>query len=169
MYAGVGSTILVFVLLNFLIYRFSRDRVNERMTKALWDRLKKKEVSLSPSPTPTPYPIAQGKQIYNVNTNNKSGPKIGKVTIDPLDTKIGETQTIDVTVKSTNIVSNVMVALRTDKNVLTNHNLALNSDTATDGVWSGAWKSEFIHDYLYQFIITATDMETSNSTTVTIR
>ncbi len=160
-YGGIGILVILYAAFNVAVYYYSTGGY------------RKKEVSVlptpTPSPTPTPYPIAQGRQVYNVNTNAKSGPKIGKVTIDPLDARMGETQAIDVTVKSASPVTGVMVALRTDKNVLTNHKLALSSGTATDGIWSASWRMEVIHDYLYQVTITATDTETSNSTTVTIR
>lgn len=174
-YAGIGALLILFLLLNIGIFVFSRNLSREKLGSMLFDRLRKKEVarivtpSPTPSPTPTPYPIAQGKQEYNVNSSVKGGPKMSKVIIDPLDVRMGESQMVSVVVKSTNTVTNVMVALRTDKNVITNHKLMLSSGTATDGAWSGTWKSEFIHDYLYQVIITATDTETSNSTTVTIR
>ena len=164
----VGIGVLVILYIAFNLWFFSRVGRICRITPT---PPAKQDLAPqgTPSPTPTPYPIAQGKQIYNVNNNAKSGPRIGKVTIDPLDARMGQTQTIDVTVKSTGTVTGIMVALRTDKNVLTNHKLALASGTSIDGVWSGSWKMETIHDYLYQVIITATDTETSNSTTVTIR
>lgn len=162
-YSGIGVLVILYAAFNVAVYYNSKGGY------------RKKEIAKivaptpTPSPTPTPYPIAQGKQIYNVNTSVKSGPRMSKVTIDPLDARKGQTQTIDVTVKSTSPITGVMVALRTDKNVLTNHKLALTTGTANDGVWSASWKMEVIHDYLYQVIVTATDTETSNSTTVTIR
>lgn len=180
--AIVSVGVIVYAGFNVLVYQYSKSG-GSASPATIWQAITKSGagfqtlnptgsssvIPVTPSPTPTPYPIAQGKQVYNVNTNAKSGPKIGKVTIDPLDAKIGETQMIAVVVKSTNVISGVLVALRTDKNVLTNHKLALSSGTAMDGIWSGSWKMEVIHDYLYQVIVTATDTETSNSTTITIR
>lgn len=43
-------------------------------------------------------PLAQGEQIYNILTDNQQNPQIKQATFDPLDVKMGETQTITVKV-----------------------------------------------------------------------
>lgn len=47
-------------------------------------------------------PLAQGKQIYNIFTDNQKNPQIKQVIFNPLDVGVGETQTITVKVLNSN-------------------------------------------------------------------
>ena len=172
-YTGIGVLLLMYAAVNLTVYRYSQGGAGKKLFSAFFDRFRNKKTTPiavpTPTPTPTPYPIAQGKQEYIVNARTNDGPKLLKAIINPLDPKIGDAQSVSVTIKSTTPVGRVMVALRTDNDIFTNHQLVLDTGTNKDGSCTGSWKTENKHDYLYQITLTATNDKESSSATITVR
>lgn len=111
------------------------------------ETLKKSVATLAP--TPTPLPIAPGRQVYRIQSDNKTpGPLISEATFDPLDVEKGST--IAVTVKAKDALS-VTVTMIDDsgKNL---HELTLSNN-----IWSGSWKVESTHNRIYAATIEATN------------
>jgi hypothetical protein len=84
---------------------------------------------------PTPYLfLPHGKQTYNARGGSNKA-SVASITYDPLDPAINSSQTITVTVESTEPVKSVDITVNTDKQT-TVHSLSLTSGTTTDGVWT---------------------------------
>jgi hypothetical protein len=109
----------------------------------------------TPTPTPTPRPLPSGPQRYSVSSTNSI--KVNEVYISALDTKIGDPQTIRLTIQDPeSSVNSVSVKMITD-NKSDSHSLSLTSGTAEDGVWENTWTTNDAHDYIYQAQITIKD------------
>ena len=95
-----------------------------------------------------------GKQTYSIISSHKS-PEFTKAVIDPEDVKLGEKQTMTVSVKDekATIVS-VIAEIETDKGKI-NHPLFLKNGDASDGVWEGSWIVKDTHDTTYVTIFRA--------------
>lgn len=101
--------------------------------------------------TPNPYKLPTGAQSYSFSTGSEvKGPKIGNVTIDPLDPKIGTKQTFTLTVESESPVTNASVVVNTD-NKEENVILKLIEGTAVSGKFQGSWQVNDPYDYIYAF------------------
>lgn len=119
---------------------------------------------LKPAPTPTPVvrgapvPFAvHGKQVYSVSRGSGSkGPDVAKVTVDPIDPKVGGTQMMSIKVTHTKPVKSVNVTLASDAKKKTTV-LTLTSGTNTDGIWEGSWTIDDSIDYIYNATIEAKD------------
>ncbi|TSC97422.1 MAG: hypothetical protein Greene101447_500 [Parcubacteria group bacterium Greene1014_47] len=109
----------------------------------------------------------QGKQTYDVLTDNPQNPQIVQVEVDPIDVQEGQTQTVTVKVKDkdNNTItkeSSVLVKI-----LLDNTNLAAalklvkaedvqeNSTTSFLTTWKGSWVKEDTTCHTYTETITA--------------
>jgi hypothetical protein len=105
-----------------------------------------------PTPTPTPAPLPSGPQKYSVNSANVI--KVSELYISALDTKIGDSQTMSLTIQDPKgAVNYVSLKLITDKKS-ESHVLSLKSGTGSNGIWEGTWTTDDTHDYTYQAQIT---------------
>ena len=112
--------------------------------------------TLTPTPTPTPGPLPTGPVTYSVSSGSTSI-ILSQIYISALDTKIGDPQTMRLTIADSKApVNYVVVKLVTDKKSET-HTLSLKSGNGSNGVWEGTWTTDTPHDYIYQAQITIKD------------
>lgn len=99
-------------------------------------------------------PLASGKQTYFVTT--KVQPQIMQIDIDPLDVKIGETQTITAKIRDTNgnPITSVTGTAKTDNGSFS-FSLSLVEGTDLNGTWQGTWILEDTNCNTYMITITA--------------
>jgi len=146
--------VLVIILLGAIGYTF-KDTL-----KPMWQGLTRSKsftgvTITTPSPTPRPMKTIPGGSQEFLYSHGKDvkGPKIGKATINPLDPKQGDTQTLTVTITHDSPVTMALVTLFTD-NAKTPHELKLKNGTTTNGTWEGSWKMTDTYDYTYGFDFT---------------
>jgi len=152
----VIALLLIFFFINQKSIKTPLDTIEESITK---------EIS----------PLAQGKQVYFIQTDKPSNPQIIKVELNPLDIQIGEEQILTVTVKHSDEES------ITDENIATAIYYTDNGSSTTklklrraDGpplvtIWDGVWIPEDTHDYTYQAAITAISAAGEFLTTLSFR
>jgi len=105
--------------------------------------------------------LAQGKQTYFIFTDKPKNPQIIKISLDPLDVKTGETQTIIVQIKDTNNqpITNenkVQATIVTDnKSTIVPFLLRRADGPDLVTIWEGIWECEDNHDYIFQASILA--------------
>ncbi len=110
--------------------------------------------SPSPSPLSSPPPTAPvvpekiftplptGSQTYKFSHGDQVlGPKISEITIDPLEIKPGEKQTITLLAAHTFPITSVSIEIITDTKT-TPHTLDKIGGTNQDGTWQGTWEFE---------------------------
>jgi hypothetical protein len=109
--------------------------------------------------------LPQGKQTYFIQSNPQS-PRFIKAVIDPLDVKVGDTQTMEVALEDTEAPIRSLVAhIETDTGTTT-QTLALKEGNASKGTWGGSWIVHDTHSKTYRtiFLATNTKNETSSIT-----
>lgn len=136
--------ILIFSILSFLsISRLRHQFLSSQLSDPSSDYS-------NPSPLPTPKPLPTGSQTYNISHGESVvGPKPTKATINPLDPKIGDTQTLTIQVSHDKPVTKASITLLTD-NAKQELPLQLISGTTSEGVWQASWTMEDSYDYSYQ-------------------
>ncbi len=83
-------------------------------------------------------PLPQGIQTYSIS-GNFAGPQTTELTVNPIDAKTGEMQSISVKVSDTNPVTSVTVVITLDNvSKATSANLSLAEGTDLDGIWKGS-------------------------------
>jgi len=105
-------------------------------------------------PEECPVPLASGKQTYYVRTQNQ--PQIMQIDIDPLDAKIGETQTVTAKIRDTNgnPITSVTGTAKTDNGSFS-FSLFLVEGTDLNGIWQGSWVLEDTNCLTFMLTITA--------------
>jgi len=105
-------------------------------------------------PEECPVPLASGKQTYYVRTQNQ--PQIMQIDIDPLDAKIGETQTVTAKIRDTNgnPITSVTGTAKTDNGSFSFF-LSLVEGTDLNGTWQGSWVLEDTNCLTFMLTITA--------------
>ena len=91
---------------------------------------------------------APGKQVYSIAQTTHS-PNFTQAVIDPEDVRLGQTQTMTVTINDEKApITEVIAEIETDKGIIKN---ALNRISGTDqnGVWQGSWVVKDTHDTTY--------------------
>ncbi len=144
---------VLIVVFFFIGFQFSEKQVLESLRKFTGyktdQNLEAQIPSPSPTPKPSPKPLPTGKQVYYLSHGkNVKGPKIGQVTIDPLDPAVGETQVVTVKITHTSPVTSVKATLETD-NMNKTYTFKRIDGTETDGTWQASWKMEDSYDYTY--------------------
>ena len=113
----------------------------------------------TPSSTPTPYPtvipdnlrpLPPGKQLYQVQSSDKSGPSYSKLVINPLAVLKGYYQTVSIMVDYSSPVKSVTLTTVTD-NKSSPHELKLVEGTVNSGKWEGTWIMD--DDYYFKYKI----------------
>lgn len=101
-------------------------------------------------PTPAPiHPLPTGTQEYTfMFGKDVIGPKIQKVTINPLTPAKNGTQTVSVAIKNDSAVTRATATLYTDREQHA-YELKLASGSATDGSWAASWKITDTYNYTY--------------------
>lgn len=122
-----------------------------------------KLASLFPKPTPvqniwqppreSSAPLPHGPQTYIVG-GSFAGPKITKITFEPLDPQIGENQTITVKANDTNSVSEIKITAAVDGKS-NSFILKLTGGNDKEGSWQGSWKIPGTYKNTYSFVIEA--------------
>lgn len=162
--AGVGY---------FLWTRYGQELIRPPAPEAPRDIEISREKLPSPSPFPiatpkkTPAPLKQGKGTYNISQGSEvSGPRITQVSLDPLDPKKGEKQTISVKTFHTSPITQVKITLVSDNKTQTLPPLSLVSGTNLDGEWQVTWTVD--DTVLYKYILTITSASSSGQSSVEV-
>jgi len=122
-------------------------------------------------------PLAPGLQVYNVIVGSPRNPQISEVSFDPLDAKVGETQTITVKVKDNKngaiVRDNFTKAIiKTDsKEVALDFKMIKAEKVGLDLVttWQGSFILEDTNDKIYSVKINTKNIYGVDSTEVTLR
>ncbi len=120
-------------------------------------------------------PLAQGKQTYTILTDKPKNPQITEAAFDPLDVKVGESQTVIVKVldaennpiTSENTVSATYYTDNGSSTILLSLRRADGPDLVT--TWEGLWECEDSHNFIYQAVIKATNSAGESSVTLSFR
>lgn len=120
-------------------------------------------------------PLAQGKEGYEIRTDNHHNPQILEVDFDPVDVKIGETQTV--TVKVLDSDNNPITERNTVKAVIAtdNKNTAASlllihaGDPGLTTTWEGSWVNDDTHCVTYMATITAISDQGEHSVDISFR
>jgi hypothetical protein len=109
-------------------------------------------------PVPTPkvvptkrpiYALPTGAQIYTFSHGKAVvGPKIQTATIDQLTPKVGEDQTVTISIKHDAPITGVAATLYTDTKDMT-QTFTKVSGSETEGTWKTTWKLPESYDYRY--------------------
>lgn len=101
------------------------------------------------TPSKPPYTLPQGPQTYRFSHGKDvTGPKIQVVTIDPLDPKIGSTQTITLEIESPTPLKSAEITLTSDNQEKT-LDLKLKSGDSLKGTYTGSWQVDDTFDIKY--------------------
>lgn len=112
--------------------------------------------TIIPSPSPTPAPLKSGKETYLISQGSETkGPRIYELSLDPLDIKNGQQQSISVKVSDPSSVRSVKINFKSDNKSRT-LTLNLSEGTAQDGAWKTSWTLDDSVDFKYSLEITAT-------------
>jgi hypothetical protein len=91
---------------------------------------------------------APGKQRYTISQNHHS-PNFTQAIIDPEDVRVGQKQTMTVTLGDEKApITEVIAEIQTDIGIIKNP-LKLISGTNQNGVWEGSWIVRDTHDTMY--------------------
>lgn len=124
-----------------------------------------------PTPTaqPTPSYLPPGKETYMIGKMFEEGfPKITMLTLDPIDVKKDEQQSIEVTVTSPTPVTSVNVTLYADNKHKQTTQLTSQKD-GTSTTWRGSWTVQSFVWYRYVVMITATNTLGESKVYVAVR
>lgn len=117
-----------------------------------------------PTPTPTPTKLKAGKDTYTISQPpNTPGPRIATLTLDPLDPKVNDKQTITAHIEYNTPVASVFVEYTSDNKKRTLP-LTLASGTNTNGDWQTTWTVDDTVLYTYGVIVTATGSDGAANT-----
>lgn len=126
-------------------------------------------ISPSPTPKPSPRPIPHGKISFTVGSANKSIPQLGAGSIDPYDPQNGGTQTVTVSAKDEQPITQVTAVLKTDNAVSQPVSFKLVEGSATSGTWQGSWTVTDTYLYTYNLVLTAVSSRGQGSIEITLR
>lgn len=128
----------------------------------------KEEPSPLPSPSPTSgkkvRPLSTGSHTYGVS-GKFIGPNLLELTINPVDAKPNQNQTISLKAKDTSPITSIKAVIKLDnkENTL---NLSLTSGTNIDGVWSATapFPDDTLNNHYTITVIAVSDRGTSQTT-----
>lgn len=175
---SVFEYILTFVLLISLVLFFFVDfqllekQVQETLRKFTYLKTGQNLETQTPSPSPTPTtprPIPHGKTDFSVSQADKTKPQFGRGNIDPYDPSQGSKQTVTISVKDEQPITQVTAILKTDNTVSQPYPFQLISGSATDGQWQGSWTVNDTYFYTYNLILEATSSRGQSTVEITLR
>jgi hypothetical protein len=147
--AGVAT----FLVIGVLIYQyFSTSSLLKRAFNYL--KLQEQISTTMPVPTPTSIPLPRGLREFGVSGGDN--PQIGLLKLSEYSPKIGEDQTITISVTddSGGKVTSVAITMMTDNETKT-YQLKLSSGSAKKGDWSTTIMAEDTRNYTYGMDIRA--------------
>lgn len=122
-----------------------------------------------PTPTPTPTELKSGSETYTISqSSNVTGPRISRLTLDPLDVKQGQTQVLTVRASSPQGISAVSIEFQSD-NKTESLVLSQTGGTTQDGDWQTTWTLDDTVLYKYILTISATGAAGKSSVIVAPR
>lgn len=122
-----------------------------------------------PTPTPTIIPLPTGPQSYRFSNGSEVvGPKISRLSINPLTPESGTNQTITIEAGHTSPITEVMVEIITDKETKT-QKLSQSSGTESQGSWTGTWNIPGSYDYQYGFHLVLKSNDSTYDNTMWLR
>ena len=150
----LSSTLITLLIITvfFGFQHLSNDRFNLSAVSNI-NRKLKTIINHQEEPEFSPKPIGTGKQTGRFSHGNKvTGPKPGKVTIDPIDPKLKQIQTVTVTIKHDSPVTKALLHFHTDHKTVTKK-MKLIDGTPTDGTWQVKHKYDdsYLRNYYLQF------------------
>ncbi len=124
--------------------------------------------SRTPIPTQPPRPIPHGLKGFTISSSNKNGPKLSRGSLNPYDPKIGEAQTISITVSDNQPIQKIEVTMKTD-NGINKIPMHLISGNTLSGVWEGVWNMQDSYLYNYHAVIVAESANGLTNVDITLR
>jgi len=122
-----------------------------------------------PSPLLSPKPIPHGKIGFSVSQADKTKPQFSQGEIDPYDPPKGGRQSVTISVRDEQPVSQVSAVLKTDNAVSQPVSFKLISGSDTDGTWQGSWTLTDTYLYTYNLVLTAVSSRGQASVEITLR
>ena len=159
----VGS--ICFILINIYMFRYGKD-----LAKKIQQRVFENIIS-APTPTPTPTPIPfplREKMNFTVSSGKKTGPRMTKCFIDPLDFTLASTQLFGLTVVSEKPVTSVKAVWVSDHREQ-DVRMSLATGSAINGRWEGKWTVDDTAWYRYLVKMEVSDGNEVSRATLTIR
>ena len=123
-------------------------------------------ISVSFQGTPGPdggepsFPLPKGMRAYTITQAAEVWPRLTDASIDPIDTHVGETQTIELTVESREDVDRVYARITTDNDEFDLPLSFVKEVTgaqagARKGLYRGSWTVRDVHNTTYQMVLGA--------------
>jgi len=175
---SVFEYILIFVLLISLVlfllvnFQLTEKQVPEALRKFIYNKTDQSLETQTPSPSPTstpPRPIPHGKTGFSVSQADKIKPQFGRGSIDPYDPPQDSKQTVTISIKDEQPITQVAAIFKTDNTVSQPFSLQLISGTETDGQWQGSWTINDTYFYTYNLILEATSSRGQSTVEITLR
>lgn len=123
----------------------------------------------SPSPLPSPKPIPHGKIGFTVSQSDKTKPQLNQGSLNPYDPTQGSLQTVTISAKDEQPITQVTAVLKTDNTVSQPVSFKLIDGSATDGTWQGSWTVADTYLYTYNLVLTAVSSRGQTSVEITLR
>lgn len=142
-------TTLVFLALNVGVFVYLRFPKSVPVIPEPQEMSTPAPLGPSPTPTPTPYPLPQGRRSFQLNYGKAVvGPKIGTVTVDPFDPKVGEPQSYTANITHSSPIVSAELTLHTDNKIAT-RSMTRVSGNDTNGTWEVKFTTDDTHFYKY--------------------
>ena len=162
--------LLLLGLIGFIVFKYYRSfrppKPNPTATEqplALYSKMP------TPSPLSSPKPIPRGKIGFSVSQADKTKPQFSQGEIDPYDPPKGGRQSVTISVRDEQPVSQVSAVLKTDNAVSQPVSFKLIDGSAADGTWQGSWTVDDSYLYNYNLILTAVSSRGQTSVEITLR
>jgi hypothetical protein len=126
-------------------------------------------VTASPTPKPTIIPLPEGPQSYRFSYGSEVvGPKISRLTVNPLTPEPGTNQTITIEAGHTTPITEVVVEVITDEETKT-HKLSKSDGNELQGSWTGTWNINTPYNYQYGFHLVLKSSDSTYDNTMWLR
>jgi hypothetical protein len=175
MWAIFSIFVLLYIGLNVSIYLYGMKGLTMKLTKLSFVKeqgLVFRPTSTPtpiPTPTPTPIQLPPGKGTYTVSQSTPTGPRISKVSFDPLDVHKGETLTVTIATRDTVPVQSIKAVLTTDNGGQKTLQFTRIDGTDLAGDWQATVPMDDTVWYTYTLQIMASSSSGLNSFAVTPR
>lgn len=121
------------------------------------------------APAEAPRALPQGRQVYSVMSGG-SGPKITQIVINPFDPKIGERQTMEMTVLYKEPLARAAVVMKSDGGEAAYvFSQAGGGESGEERLYRASWETRDTHERVYAAVVTTEAGGTSSSVELTLR
>ncbi len=170
-YVLIFVPLISLVVFFLVVFQLPEKQVQEILRKFTYNKTDQNLETQTPSPfpTPTPRPIPHGKTGFSVSQADKTKPQFGRGNIDPYDPSQGSKQTVTISVKDEQPITQVTAILKTDNVVSQPYPFQLISGSTTDGQWQGSWTVDDTYLYIYNLVLEATSSRGQSTVEITLR